>query len=55
MFPAQFKGGAGDVGQLTKSPAHYSIVDQVHVPAKEGDYVLSWRWDCEQTNQVRVL
>ncbi len=28
----------------------YSIVDQVVIPADlpEGDYLLSWRWDCEQ-------
>ena len=52
MFPAQFKNGAGDVGYLTGRPVHYSIVDQVRVPAAVGDYVLSWRWDCEETNQV---
>lgn len=30
------------------------IVDQVEVPADlaPGDYVISWRWDCEQTPQV---
>ena len=22
------------------------------MPKQEGEYVLSWRWDCEQTNQV---
>ena len=32
----------------------YSIVDKVEVPAdlEEGDYLLSWRWDCEQTPQI---
>ena len=27
---------------------------EVHVPADlpAGDYVLGWRWDCEQTSQV---
>ena len=31
-----------------------SIVDQVRVPAdlKPGDYVLGWRWDCEESTQV---
>ena len=52
MFPALFEDGAGDVGVLTGHPLHYSIVDKVAVPTAEGEYVLSWRWDCEQTNQV---
>ena len=52
MFPAQFKDGAGDVGFLVGHPLHYSIVDRVKVPSAEGEYVLQWRWDCEQTNQV---
>ena len=52
MFPARFKNGAGDVGVLTSRPLHYSIVDQVEVPKEEGEYVLSWRWDCEETAQV---
>ena len=32
----------------------YSIVDQLQVPHNliPGDYVLSFRWDCEQTSQV---
>eukprot|EP00439_Symbiodinium_sp_Y106_P064527 s463_g10.t1 len=32
----------------------FSIVDLVHVPEnlEEGDYLLSWRWDCEQSSQV---
>lgn len=30
------------------------IIDQVRVPADltPGDYVLGWRWDCEETDQV---
>eukprot|EP00090_Calanus_glacialis_P011397 TRINITY_DN19804_c0_g1_i1.p1 TRINITY_DN19804_c0_g1~~TRINITY_DN19804_c0_g1_i1.p1 ORF type:complete len:365 (-),score=92.73 TRINITY_DN19804_c0_g1_i1:268-1362(-) len=33
---------------------HFTIIDQVQVPADlmPGDYVLSFRWDCEQTPQV---
>ena len=27
----------------------YSMVDNIHVPNAPGDYVLSWRWDCELT------
>lgn len=32
----------------------FSIVDQVAVPddLPKGDYLLSWRWDCEQSSQV---
>lgn len=32
----------------------YSVVDTVAVPAglAPGDYLLSWRWDCEQTTQI---
>lgn len=32
----------------------YMLVDQLRVPAHlpEGKYVLSWRWDCEETPQV---
>ena len=52
MFPAPFKDGAGGVGYLTQRSLHYSIVDKVRVPQEEGEYVLSWRWDCEETNQV---
>lgn len=39
--------GIGDLPQL-------EIVDQVRIPAnlKPGDYVLGWRWDCEESTQV---
>jgi hypothetical protein len=32
----------------------YSIVDKVIVPSniEAGDYLLSWRWDCEQSPQI---
>lgn len=30
----------------------YSLVDQVRVPMVKGEYLLSFRWDCEQTAQV---
>jgi len=31
----------------------YSIVDKVVIPDIEpGDYLLSWRWDCEQSPQI---
>merc|ERR1711920_1156609 len=30
------------------------IVDRVMIPKdlKPGDYVLGWRWDCEESNQI---
>ena len=30
------------------------IVDRIKIPAglKPGDYVLGWRWDCEESNQI---
>ena len=30
------------------------IVDRVRIPADlpPGDYVLGWRWDCEESNQI---
>ena len=32
----------------------FSVVDEVVVPDSlaPGDYLLSWRWDCEQTCQI---
>merc|ERR1712072_110810 len=36
------------------TPWPWSIVDKVEVPTDlpSGDYLLSWRWDCEQSSQV---
>lgn len=30
----------------------FSIVDEVVAPSEPGQYMLSWRWDCEQSPQV---
>ena len=30
----------------------YSLVDKVRAPETKGEYLLSFRWDCEQTAQV---
>ena len=32
----------------------YSIEDSIVIPSNipAGDYVLGWRWDCEQTTQI---
>jgi len=35
-------------------PTTVNVMDQVRVPAHlpAGEYVLGWRWDCEQTAQI---
>jgi hypothetical protein len=35
-------------------PYNVEVVDQVLLPADlpAGDYVLGWRWDCEESNQI---
>merc|ERR1712196_524620 len=32
----------------------FSVMDKVEVPEhlEEGEYLLSWRWDCEQSPQI---
>jgi hypothetical protein len=36
-----------------RGPFWYSVIDKVMVPnVPAGEYVLSWRWDAEQTKQV---
>ena len=56
QFPPPLPGieGFGVDFQQVGKPFPYSIVDQVQVPQNliPGDYVLSFRWDCEQTSQV---
>lgn len=39
-------------GFLVGSANKFSIMDEVNVPNTPGEYVLSWRWDCEETDQV---
>lgn len=38
--------------EFKQKSLQFGIVDKVHVPRKPGKYVLSWRWDTEQTPQV---
>merc|ERR1719183_3480994 len=40
------------VPMQTKYQYDFTVADTVKVPEKEGRYVLSWRWDAEQTPQV---
>jgi hypothetical protein len=30
----------------------FQLVDRLRVPLRKGDYLLSWRWDCENSPQV---
>ena len=30
----------------------WAVVDQVQLPNVTGDYVLRWRWDAEQNQQI---
>ena len=42
-------------GKKTQGSAFdYQMVDQLMVPThiEPGEYILSWRWDCEETPQV---
>jgi len=66
-YPQYFPSGEANVGadkELFPDPLtghgdyfgfrNYAIEDDVVVPAniEPGEYVLGWRWDCEQTSQV---
>jgi len=49
----------GDSDETLRARGHThavlpTIVDRLRVPAElePGDYVLGWRWDCEQTAQI---
>jgi len=41
-----------EVGTAPANGYRWHIVDKVVVPSTPGGYVLSWRWDCEQTPQI---
>jgi hypothetical protein len=57
QFPEVLPGISGYTGtyQPVGHPGlPFSIVDKVAVPEnlEAGDYLLSWRWDCEQSHQI---
>jgi len=57
QFPEVLPGLSGFVTNLSNpalSVDAFSIVDHVLVPddLEPGDYLLSWRWDCEQSPQI---
>jgi len=43
-FLTEFAGQPG--------PNKFSVMDELKVPNTPGEYVLGWRWDCEETDQV---
>jgi hypothetical protein len=46
---APLKNGEG----CCHTTAYMAIIDEVHVPqVPAGDYVVRWRWDCEQSPQI---
>jgi len=47
-------GYGGSSGKTNDDQFMFSIIDHVKIPAnyKPGRYMLSFRWDCEQTSQV---
>jgi len=54
-FPEPLPGVSGYSGAYAAGQGlPFSVVDEVEVPASlvVGDYLLSWRWDCEQTQQI---
>ena len=56
-FPPRAPGlhGTGeDVSKPGEPAFDWTLMDEVEVPAdlEEGDYVLSFRWDCEATPQI---
>jgi len=63
QFPEPLPGVSGYLGAFMVSTFagppgiegfRYSIVDKVEIPAEleAGEWVLSWRWDCEQSPQI---
>merc|ERR1712000_387166 len=41
-----------DVPRELPNDEKYIIGDELRVPNKQGDYVLQWRWDCEESLQI---
>jgi hypothetical protein len=54
MFNSSWDEGVGSgPNAMGYGDMPYSMTDVVKVPTVLGRYMLSWRWDCEQTPQVR--
>ena len=55
QFEEPLPGISGYSGRyVARQGLPFSVVDEVVVPDSlaPGDYLLSWRWDCEQTGQI---
>lgn len=39
-------------GYLVGSQNTFTVMDEINVPNTPGEYILGWRWDCEETDQV---
>lgn len=56
MFESAWDEGYGDGshGNVDYGYFPWTLVDRVKIPdaLEPGEYVVSWRWDCEQTPQV---
>jgi hypothetical protein len=56
QFPPPAKGiyGTGAYGFPSRAGGEVSfrIGDELRVPKHEGNYVLQWRWDCDESDQV---
>lgn len=57
QFGTEFESGFDEFHQGFLRPANtgknrWSVMDEVNVPNKPGQYVLGWRWDCEEADQV---
>lgn len=54
QFPEPYPGVSGFVHNDTTPIDAFNIVDLVQVPTSiaPGHYLLSWRWDCEQSPQI---
>jgi len=56
QYPSKWDDGLGAPPFMPGQEPHFlfTMGDQVRVPShiEAGEYVLSWRWDCEETPQV---
>ena len=52
--PGPGEGGYGGLCSGWYGPDNLEVVDSVRIPANlaPGEYVVQWRWDCEESSQV---
>jgi hypothetical protein len=44
--------GSKTSSKTSSSKGEWHITDKVYAPSEEGEYILQWRWDNEQTPQI---